>query len=89
MKCKIKKCIKIGIYRLNLNSIFAYYPCDRLNFWNIIVERKSKDGICELIIDFDSSEEVNKVLSELDKLLTIDPMNLRKEKLDEINENNK
>lgn len=83
--------IKIGDYRIKTDSVFSYYPgkSAELDVWMIIIERETNDGVVEIQVEFDTEEERNKVLVELDKLLTIDPMNLRKEKLDEINQNNK
>jgi len=83
--------IKIGDYRLKIDSIFAYYPTtvEENDRWFIVIERDVPDGITELEVEFDTEEERDKVLLELDKLCTIDPMNLRKEKLEEINKNGK
>ena len=87
----LKDLIKIGYYRLTISSIYAYYPGLHEDFdtWCVVIERIIGDGISELIIDFETEDELNSVLIELDKLLTIDPMNLRKEKLEEIKQNNK
>ena len=87
----LKNRVKIGNYRLKIDSIFSYYPTisSERDCWYIIIECITPDGISELGAKFDTENERNQVLLEIDKLLTINPMNLRKEKLEEINQNNK
>ena len=42
--------IKIGDYRLKIDSIFAYYPTtsEENDCWFIVIERDVPDGITEL-----------------------------------------
>ena len=81
----MKDKIKICSYRIKIDDIVLYYPKKTDDdLYGIHVEIENKTN---LLFTFNTEKERDETLYNLDTILTINPMNLRKEKLEEINKN--